>query len=199
MMLLNDVARQLYKLQTLVMQVDDVQPNVHAITRTCLLCGARSVVSHTTENVAAEVAKTPHDPSCMFGMLWNPTLWVAGPPNWSNLGSGVRVFPVKDLITAAKEMARRVVDGTFTPGSRRVFLALNFPLAPEFEDAYEAEKQRRGALAKWEKGVQYADRLRAYSLGLLRELNLGDELDEQIRAKVEETYPYPPKPEMEDK
>lgn len=203
------VFQQLYGLQVLVMRLRNGEQPADATVRTCLLCGAESVVPHSVVDITAEVARTIHDPSCLYGMLQKATIWVAGSEDWNDPAEadrGYRFFPATALSSAAKVMARHVSsheawtddDGTVYPDGRRLFLVLDLPMPAEFTAAYEAEKregERRARRVEWEREVESANRLRHRAFSLFKELNLDGELDEQMRAKAEAAYPYPPEPE----
>lgn len=202
------VFQQLYGLQVLVMRLRNGEQPADATVRTCLLCGAESVVPHSVVDITAEVAKAPHDPSCLFGMLQKATIWVAGSEDWGNPAQdsmGFRFFPATALSSAAKVMAQRVAsyeswtdeDGTVYPDGRKLFMVLDLPMPAEFTAAYEAEKlegERRARRVEWEREVESVNRLRHRAFSVFKELNLDDGLDEQMRAKVEAAYPYPPEP-----
>lgn len=208
------IPEQLSDLQMRLMQPDEVQRNVYAITRTCRLCGARSVVLRTVEDTAAEIAKTPHDPACLLGMLYKATLWVAGSYDWGHPQggpSGFRFSPTKTIEDAAKVMAREFSsheswvddDGTVIPDGRRLFMVLDLPMPAEFVAAYEAEKLaglRRVAQVEWEREVREVDRLRERAVNMFKELYLDadPDLNARMHARVGLSYPYPPKPDMVD-
>jgi hypothetical protein len=206
------IPQQLSRLQAFVMVPYNGEQPLDATVRVCVLCGAEARVQHPCADVDAEIAKTIHDPSCLYDMLCKATIWVAGSEDWNNPAEadhGFRFFPATALSSAAKVMARKVSsheawtddDGTFYPDGRKLFMVLDLPMPPEFTAAYEAEKragERRARRVEWERAMEDMDRMRRRAVGVLTELNLDGELDEQVRAKVEAAYPYPPEPDMGD-
>jgi hypothetical protein len=202
------IFQQLCDLKWLMMRV---QVNTHSATstlRVCRLCGAESRIPDTEQNVSAEIDKTVHDPSCLFKLLQEATIWVAGSHEWDNpatASQGIRFFPATALSSAAKAMVQSVSsyeswvddDGTIYPDGRRLFMVMDLPIPAEVREEYEAEKiagQRRVARINWERETEEVRRDRREALRVIKELNLGVVLEAQVREKLELAHPYPPEP-----